>query len=77
MNECSCNGKEKWGSVKLPRWLERLVQGALTGYVHVGSGSDVRDGANVTYMGHPTSPYPSHGSGPSCLTNLGDLLASP
>ena len=39
------------------------------------SGSIVRDGVSITRMGHPTAPYPSLDSGPSCLTDLGDPLA--
>ena len=54
--------KKKWGSVKLPRWLERRVWGALTGYVRVGSGSVIRDGVSIACMGHPTAPYLSLGS---------------
>ena len=46
-------------------------------YVCVGSRSIVHDGASVTYMGHPTAPYPSLGSGPSHSIDLGDLPASP
>ena len=38
------------------------------------SGSIVRDGIGITRMGHPTTPYPSLGSGPSHPTNLGDPL---
>ena len=51
--------KKKRGSVKLPRWLQRRVPGALTRYVRVGSRTDVRDEAGVTYMVYPTTPYPS------------------
>ena len=70
MNKCSCTRKVKWGLVKLPRWLKSWVRGALTGYVRVGSGSDVCDGTGITWMGHPTSPYLSLGSGPSHSTDL-------
>ena len=39
------------------------------------SGSVVRDRVGITRMGHPTAPYPSLGSGPSYLIDLGDPLA--
>ena len=39
------------------------------------SRSVVRDGVGITRMGHPTAPYPSLDSGPSCLTDMGDPLA--
>ena len=41
------------------------------------SRSVVRDGVGITRIGHPTTPYPSLGSGLSRLIDLGDLLASP
>ena len=77
MNECSCTGEVKSVLVKLPRWLERWVQGALTGYVREGSGSVVHDEVGITCIGHPPAPYPSLSSGPSHSIDLGDLLASP
>ena len=39
------------------------------------SWSVVRDGVDITHMGHPTAPYPSIDSGSSHLTDLGDPLA--
>ena len=39
------------------------------------SGSVVLDGVGITRMGHTTAPCPSLDSGPSRLTDLGDLLA--
>ena len=39
------------------------------------SGSVVRDGVDITRMGHPTAPYPSLDSGPSRPIDLGDPLA--
>ena len=69
--------KKKWGSVKLPRWLERRVWEGLTGYVHVGSRSDVHDGASITCMVYPTTPYLSLGSGLSRSIDSGDPMASP
>ena len=38
------------------------------------SGSVVHDGVGIIRMGHPTAPYPSLGSGPSCPIDLGDPL---
>ena len=35
----------------------------------------VRDGVSITRMAHPTASYPSLGSGPSHLIDLGDPLA--
>ena len=35
----------------------------------------IHDGVGITHMGHPTAPYPSLGSGPSCPIDLGDPLA--
>ena len=63
--------KKKQGSVKLPRWLQRRVRGSLIGYVHVGFKSDVRDGAGVTCMVYPTTPYLSLGSGLSRSIDFG------
>ena len=69
--------KKKRGSVKLARWLQRRVRRALTGYVRVGSGSDISDGAGVTCMVYPTTPYLSLGSGLSRSINFGrpDVLS--
>ena len=39
------------------------------------SGSVVHDRVIITRMGHPTTPYPSLGSGLSCPIDLGDPLA--
>ena len=39
------------------------------------SGSVVRDGVDITRMGHPTAPCPSLDSDMSRLTDLGDPLA--
>ena len=49
--------------------------GALTGYVRVEFGFVIHDGVGITFMGHPTAPYPSLGSGSSGLIDLGDPLA--
>ena len=37
-------------------------------------GSVVHDGVGITRMGHSTAPYPSLGSEPSHLIDLGDPL---
>ena len=39
------------------------------------SRSVIRDRVSITRMGHPTAPCLSLDSGPSRLTDLGDLLA--
>ena len=39
------------------------------------SGSVIHDEVSITRMGHLAAPYPSLGSGPSYLIDLGDLLA--
>ena len=35
----------------------------------------IHEGVSLTCVGHPAAPYPSLGSGPSRLANLGDPLA--
>jgi len=69
--------KKRWGSVKLLEWLQRRIRGVLTRYVRAGSGSDVHDGAGVTCMVYPTTPYLSLSSGLSRSIDSGDPMASP
>ena len=60
----------------LMHWKSKVGVGKATlmapdGYVRVKFGPIVRDRVGVTCMGHPAAPYPSLGSGQSCLIDFG------